>query len=149
VLFYEDENTRDFFILLSGKCEVLRSGKRLAIIKASGSCFGDIASILGVKRTATLRALDKTICLKVPQSHFKRFLIEHPDVQLRLLEINLNRLIDINEQFVESQKLLTKLRYNILRIVRNLPDMSSEEISNRLKSMEKLLQINRKKIISE
>jgi len=146
VLFYEDDNSRDFYILLSGKFEVLRSGKRLALISEPGACFGDIAAILGVKRTATLRAIESSLCLKVPHSKFKLFLAEYPDVQIRLLEINLSRLMDIDEQYVRVQQILTQIQHRLFRIEKNWQFMADEDLLKQVQNMENLIQAGKRKL---
>jgi len=132
VLFYEKDNSRDFYILVSGRCEVLQGGKCLGTIDASGSCFGEMASILGVKRTATIRALGKSVCARMPAAKFKAFLIEHPEIQMPLLEIGLKRLCCANDRFVQSLDLIEDVRRQHLRLVGDMQDLSRDELTERM-----------------
>jgi serine/threonine protein kinase len=136
VLFYEGENNRDFYVLLSGKCEVLRAGKRLAEIAEPGACYEDIAAILGVKRTATIRSLDQVHCARIPEAKFKQFLIDHPDVQLRLLEISLKRLTDLNDLVEESQKVLSKTQMDLMRLNRQVNFLKPDEMIERINTIQ-------------
>jgi serine/threonine protein kinase len=139
VLFYEGDNSRDFYILQSGRCEVLRSGKRLATIDQPGACFGEMSAILGVRRTATVRTLDKAACTIIPVETFESFLAEHPDLQRRVLEIALKRLRDLNERFVESQNRISASKLELLRLLRQLPHLSSEEAAAKTEEIYLLL----------
>jgi serine/threonine-protein kinase len=129
VLFYEGDDSRDFYVLNSGKCEVLRSGKRLATIDQPGASFGEISAILGGRRTATIRALTKTVCTIVPLEQLKTFLAKNPDVQKGVLEVALTRLKDLNERYVRSQNAAAIAKSRLLRLSRQLAILSSAELA--------------------
>jgi serine/threonine protein kinase len=139
VLFYEGDGSRDFYILNSGKCEVLRSGKRLAIINKPGATFGEMSAILGGRRTATIRALEETVCTIIPLAQFKNYLAENPDMQQQVLEAALTRLQDLNEKYVQSQNAVGKAKMSLLRTIRGIGLIEPEEITENLQTIYKLM----------
>lgn len=62
ILFKENEIGDTFYIILSGKVEVFveKINKHLNYLKA-GSFFGELSLMLGMPRTATVKAVEPTI----------------------------------------------------------------------------------------
>lgn len=57
----------DFFVLVRGTVEILRDGRPVMAFSQSGTFLGEIASILKVPRTATVRTLEECEFLRFPQ----------------------------------------------------------------------------------
>jgi CRP-like cAMP-binding protein len=132
VLFYEGGKGRDFYILLSGACEVLRSGKCLTRLEQPGSCFGEIAALLGLARTATIRTVKRSECLRIPPDYLQDFLLDHPRVQFRLLEIALKRLSDLDERHAKAEERAAQVRLELLRLARQAEGLTTGDLVDRL-----------------
>jgi len=65
VLFDEGDVTKEMYILLKGEVEVVKNEKRLAVINASGSFIGEMATLLNAPRTAKVVTISKSVFLKV------------------------------------------------------------------------------------
>lgn len=78
-----------FYIIVTGKVLVKKRGKPLAILK-KGDCFGEMAYLGKIKRTATIEAVVNTILMKINAS-----LIEQTSIgtQLRFYKVFSNTLI--------------------------------------------------------
>lgn len=63
----EGQDDKRIFVLLTGKLEVSKEGEQVALISANGEIFGEIAAVSGEKRTATVTALEPTLCLVIDQ----------------------------------------------------------------------------------
>lgn len=59
---------RSIFYLISGQARIVKNGKALAIIRRTGDVFGEMGVIDGSARSASVFAVDKTICLKTDMS---------------------------------------------------------------------------------
>lgn len=59
----EGNTDRWMYILISGKVQVLKHGNSLATIDQIGETFGEMAAIDGSSRSATIRAINDTVCL--------------------------------------------------------------------------------------
>lgn len=84
VIFSENELTRDLYVLLKGKIEVLQQGVQLAILDKSGVFFGEMALLTGEKRSATLRVLESAIMLKVAPDQLSILLKNMPDLAMKM-----------------------------------------------------------------
>lgn len=78
VLFYEGDESSDIFMLLSGSLEVKKGHRTIAIIGEPGEIFGEIASFLEKRRTATLKTLTDTKVLQIPYKIFDEIKVKHP-----------------------------------------------------------------------
>lgn len=74
VIFSQGEDGRDMFILQSGSIDVLIGENRVAVIDEPGTPIGEIALLLGEKRSATLKAANNVIATKITQEDLKGFL---------------------------------------------------------------------------
>ncbi|WP_168735994.1 ABC transporter transmembrane domain-containing protein [Cohnella fermenti] len=88
----QGEEGNHFYIIARGKFEILKSDgaeeeKRVAVLQ-DGDCFGEIALLRGVPRTATVRALTPSIVLAIHREEFRKLTHEHPQV-LATLEATL------------------------------------------------------------
>ena len=61
----------DFYVITSGRAEVLVNGTRLQIL-GPADCFGEIAALTGSRRTGTVRADTELRLLRFTRDHFVR-----------------------------------------------------------------------------
>ena len=93
VLIREDEPGRQFFVLLDGKAEVRRKGRKVNTLQ-DGDFFGEIALVSDRPTTATVTVTQPSRLLVVTASGFRRLLRESPDVQLKVLRALADRVQD-------------------------------------------------------
>ena len=86
VLCHEGEEGHAMFVVLSGHLVVSKSGKQIAI-GSPGDCFGEMALIESRERAATLRALDDTIVLEMPEVAFRQHVAPNPASLMALLKV--------------------------------------------------------------
>ena len=84
VLIAEDTVGDDFFILVSGKVEVVRQGQ-LLITLSPGAPFGETALLERAKRSATVRALEPTKAMLFRGHDFYAMLEQEPAMAVKLL----------------------------------------------------------------
>jgi CRP/FNR family cyclic AMP-dependent transcriptional regulator len=51
------------FYLVSGKAKIVKNGKELVTLRRIGDVFGEMGIIGGTVRSASVKAIDKTVCL--------------------------------------------------------------------------------------
>ena len=73
-LFLEGEPSQDLYILVSGHLEILRGNKRISEIKDACVPFGEISFLLDVERTATVKALSDSTCIRIPKDKIESVL---------------------------------------------------------------------------
>ena len=82
----EGEEGHAMFVVLSGHLVVSRDGKQVAV-GSPGDCFGEMALIESRERAATLKALDETVVLEIPDVVFWEHIAPRPDSLMALLRI--------------------------------------------------------------
>ncbi|MBI5155350.1 cyclic nucleotide-binding domain-containing protein, partial [Candidatus Poribacteria bacterium] len=120
VLFYEDDVSREAYILVSGVVEVLKAGRQLAVIDRAGSWLGEMSTLLNAPRTATIRATGETLLLRVDETNFRQFMHRHPEMCFTLAETLADRLEKLNRKYRESERKLAVIRRHSHLIEREL-----------------------------
>jgi CRP/FNR family cyclic AMP-dependent transcriptional regulator len=86
-----------FMVILDGEAEVaIPDGHRRVLRK--GDHFGEMALLDQGGRSATVTATTDLVVGAIPSWHFKPFLIEHPEVAYRMLQILSHRLREAEAQ---------------------------------------------------
>lgn len=79
------DRSYDTFVLLSGRVIVEREGTVLATIDREGTFLGEVASLTGSPRTATLRASGDVWVLTLSPADLEHFVAANPALAIRLL----------------------------------------------------------------
>ncbi len=86
------------YVILSGRAEVVRSeGTDRAQVLATfgpGEPFGELALLGEWKRTATVRAIDETVCLGMDRWLFLAHMQREPAIAVRMLQFVAQRLVE-------------------------------------------------------
>ncbi|MEQ8821119.1 MAG: protein kinase [Sumerlaeia bacterium] len=122
VLFYEDDTSREAYVFLHGKLEVLKAGRRIAVIEESGSWIGEMSSLLEAPRTATVRALEDSLLLEVEEEEFKTFLYKHTEMCYGLAKSLAERLEKTNQQLRDSQRRLAVIRKHFKMVAKEIEE---------------------------
>lgn len=89
IIISEGDETSSLYIILSGKVRVFSSDDKskevTLLVQESGSYFGELALISNEPRSATVEALEKTVCGVISKNDFKHWLVSYPDVTIGLL----------------------------------------------------------------
>lgn len=80
-----------FYLILSGRVEIVRDGQSLGAF-GPGDFFGEMSLLDHAPRSATIKALEPTVCLMLSSWDFKALLEKHPSIAVKLLEILSRRL---------------------------------------------------------
>ncbi len=105
-IFHEDDPGDAFHIILSGSVAILseKTNKHIRDLYA-GDFFGELALILGIPRSAGVKALEKTILFVVSRDVFQRFLSTHP----RLADQIAEKLVEREQELIQRQQMLRDL----------------------------------------
>jgi CRP/FNR family transcriptional regulator, cyclic AMP receptor protein len=74
-----------FFVVLDGAARVNQHGKEVATLKV-GDFFGEITSLNGGPRTASVTTIEPLWVLRLTDGNFRPFLEDHPAITFRILE---------------------------------------------------------------
>jgi len=137
VLSYEDEIADAVYWLVSGEIEVLRGGRRVAVIREPGTILGEMAALSRSKRPVTLRALADSQLIKVGAMDFTNFLTEHPGVMREMLHEMAGRVENANDRLMQSEQTLGSLRRTLVAVADGLQtgDFPPDEAAALLKEL--------------
>lgn len=83
-LVVQGASDNDLYFVISGRVAVLVRNRELAV-RGSGQHVGEMAVVdPTARRSATVRALEPTVALKVSEDAFSRIAAEHPDLWRRI-----------------------------------------------------------------
>lgn len=106
----EGEPCRGFFVLLTGRARIFRSGadgrEQILRLLGPGDTFGEVPVFDGGPNPATVEALDTCDVVLVPSAAFRLAVARHPEVAAALLEHFARRLRSFTE-LVEQISLQT------------------------------------------
>lgn len=123
ILFNEGDEGDALYILLEGSVEVFvpQMNKQLAILKR-GAFFGELSLLLGIPRTASVKALENSILFAIHSVKIKQLMQDYPelaDVILQSLESHQEELTKRREE-LKALGLIdeTENDYNIVGWIR-------------------------------
>ncbi|MCX7000635.1 MAG: protein kinase [Candidatus Sumerlaeota bacterium] len=117
ILFYEEDTSREAYLLLKGALEILKAGRRVALIDTPGSFVGEMSTLLKTGRTATVRAVERTILLEISEGKFQEFLHCTPEIALNLARDLASRLQSTTDKLKKAQGRLSTIieHYRLIR----------------------------------
>jgi CRP-like cAMP-binding protein len=130
-LFKEGDTSREMYILMAGKVEILKNTKRIAIVEGEGSYLGELSTLLGVPRTATVQTMSQCIFIVVGGDRVNDFFDASPVLGLKLAKILADRLAKMNVGYL-------KLEQKAARLATTLTDASTK-LKHRDKQITQLL----------
>lgn len=95
-IFAEGDQTHDLYILLSGALEVRKNDNPIACINKPDTYFGEMSTLLGLPRTATVMAAEDSVIIKIPADKVIDFFNHSPALALKLSQILALRLHEMN-----------------------------------------------------
>jgi len=112
ILCEESGEGHEMFILNRGNLEVYIGGKKVADINKSGTVIGEMALLLGEKRTATIKTITSCDITIVKPENLKEFATDNKDLFLnmaanlsRRLEHNCSLIRETNDLLLENKSL--------------------------------------------
>ena len=106
VLFREGDPGDAFYVILSGAVEVIAEKiNKVLVVLPAGKCLGEVALILGIPRTATVRAKEDSLLFAIDRPSFEKLLQENPDLSGLLID----ELAKHQEELSQRQEKLREL----------------------------------------
>jgi CRP-like cAMP-binding protein len=103
-IFRQGEYDTAGYILKTGKVRMIRHYKdRSFIVKElePDEFFGGLALLADIKRLFSAQAIEPCVCLIMRREVFKKFVLQFPEVSLKMLEIMVKRIAAMEEAFIE------------------------------------------------
>lgn len=98
VIFLEGEASNSMYILEEGEVEVIKDHRVISVIKEKRSFFGEMAYLLGDKRTATLKAKTRVKAMVIEFHEGEAFGKRLSSASMTLLKVMAQRLDDATRE---------------------------------------------------
>jgi CRP/FNR family transcriptional regulator, cyclic AMP receptor protein len=95
VLCNEGDVGHEFFVIVDGRVEVTRKGKRVAA-RGGGEFVGEIALLEETPRTATVTAKTPVRLFVLTRKDFRRLVNENPSVERKILRALARRVVELS-----------------------------------------------------
>jgi CRP/FNR family transcriptional regulator, cyclic AMP receptor protein len=95
VLCKEGEVGQEFFVIIDGKVEITRKGKRVAT-RGAGDFFGEIALLEDTPRMATVTAKTPLRLFVLTRRDFRHLVDENPRVERKVLRALARRVVELS-----------------------------------------------------
>ena len=106
ILAEEGAIGREFFVIVSGKAEVTRTGVGVAVL-GPGSFFGEMALLDRQPRTATVATCEPSQVMVLTTQAFTGVIDSMPSVDRKMLAVLAGRLRDLEDRFLPAERYLT------------------------------------------
>jgi len=101
VIIREGNKDIDFFKLIRGGLTVVKGGKKIAELTEPGEYFGEMASITGEQRTASIISQGRSTVKRFPGDKLEEIIDKYPDVSRHLFKTMTKRLQKSNQIIVK------------------------------------------------
>ncbi len=101
VIIREGNRDSDFFKLVHGTLIVAKGGKKIAEIVEPGEYFGEMSTITGKRRSASILSKGRSVIKRFPGDKLPEIIEKHPEVAKHLFETIIGRLNHANEIIVK------------------------------------------------
>ena len=114
LIFEEDSYESLIYYLISGKTRIVKDGKEIAVLGRSGDVFGEMGPIEESVRSASVYAVDETVCVEIDISNIDRVLGDDKYALRYIIyrgfaEVLANRLRVTTEELGRTKKELLRL----------------------------------------
>ncbi|MDM8536314.1 cyclic nucleotide-binding domain-containing protein, partial [Desulfobacterales bacterium HSG17] len=91
IIFSQGDAADSFYLILSGTVQVSIDGKPVRKM-SDGDCFGELALLEYLPRSATVKALDNCKIMKLGKEDFLDLIHEYPEISMGLMQTLSKRL---------------------------------------------------------
>ncbi len=96
-IFSECEKGYSLFVIISGKINVTRNNKSIAVL-GNDKCIGEMALLDQEPRSAGATAIEDSILLKIDQEGFYQLMASNPDIMKQIVRMLTRRVREMNKK---------------------------------------------------
>lgn len=102
VIFHRDDPGQILYIIKEGKVKISLispDGQEISlVVMGKGECFGELALLDGLPRSADATAMEKVECYTLQRSDFHNVILKKPGIAIQVLEVLSKRLRNTDNQ---------------------------------------------------
>ena len=72
LIFEEGSYSSVIYYLVSGKARIVKGGKKLIVLQRTGDIFGEMGPLEDTARSASVYAIDETVCIEIDVSNLDK-----------------------------------------------------------------------------
>ena len=114
ILFEEGDAADSAYVVMQGEVEIVaetEAGQVVEAVLGRNELFGELGVLTNSPRSATIRARDGLVALRITDDMFHKLIAENPEVALDVMRQLSDKLVRSHEQFVGLQKRLQELEH--------------------------------------
>ena len=114
VLFDAGDAPDSAYVIMEGAVEIVaetEAGPVVEGVLGTNELFGELGVLTSSPRSATIRAQDRLVALRITDEMFLKLLAENPEVALDVMRQLSEKLVRSHQQFVALQKRLQPSAY--------------------------------------
>lgn len=92
IILKQDKMSHGFYVLEKGAVEVYKNDIMLNVLIYPGTIFGEIADILSMPRTCTIKARTQTRVIKYNCPDLETLVQQHPEIAVKIMQTLASRL---------------------------------------------------------
>lgn len=108
MIFKQADKGSDIFVLKKGAVTVIVDNQIIGLINTPNTIIGEMSYFLGVKRTASIKAVEDSEFMIITGEYFSEAVLKNPKVGIELIKI-------LSERLEKTTKYATKLENDITR----------------------------------
>ncbi len=107
IIFRQGDVGDSLYIIVGGKVKVIREDKNLREVIAileEKSCFGEMAILSDMPRSATVESADVTTLLKISKKDFRELILKNPEMAFPIFKILIEKIKSTTDLYMEKVK---------------------------------------------
>ncbi len=109
-IFSQGDSGTDIYILKKGAVTVSVDDQLVGLINTPDTIIGEMAYFLGLKRTATVEAVEDSEFIVIPGDYLYDTILKKPEIGIQLLKIVVNRLANTTKYVSRLEQEIEELR---------------------------------------
>lgn len=125
-IFSQGESGTDIYVLKKGAVTVSVDGQLVGLINTPNTIIGEMAYFLGLKRTATVEAVEDSEFIVIPGDYLYDTILKKPEFGIQLLKILVNRLANTTKYVSRLEQEIEELRDQLRKLQGKKPERKED-----------------------
>lgn len=130
IIISEGDETRSLYIILSGKVRIFTSDEKskevTLLLQDAGSHFGELALLSDEPRSASVQAMESTVCAMIGKPDFLHWLESNPDVAIALLGVLSEKIRYLTEKV--KQMALSNVYERTIKVLQEMAEQRDDAL---------------------
>jgi type IV pilus assembly protein PilB len=102
IIFEQNDDTHELYVLINGEVNVVKEGKKIAVINRPNTFIGEIGALMKQPRSATCVSARASTLLRIPGNKIEEFFQMAPSIGFKLAMVLCERLDMMNKKYMKA-----------------------------------------------